>query len=89
MKVFDCFAFNDENHLLEIRLTPEDEEADDHREWFYPLGTNGWQTIKGDFFATSKNYKSMYVEFRQLDKDLDAINDDDPWKFYIKNIVLI
>jgi hypothetical protein len=77
---------NPTKYLLEIRLTPEDEEVDDHREQFFFSGTNDWQTIKGDFFATSKNYKSMYVEFRQLDKDLDAINDNDPWKFYIKNI---
>ena len=84
--IFQDTLNNPTKYLLEIRLTPEDEEADDHREQFFFSGTNDWQTIKGQFFATSKNYKSMFVEFRQSDKDLDAINDNDPWKFYIKNI---
>ena len=77
---------NPTRYLLEIRLTPEDEEANDHREQFFFSGTNDWQTIKGNYFASDQRYKSMYVEFRQLDKDLDAPNDTDSWQFYIKNI---
>ena len=84
--IFQDTINNPTKYLLEIRLTPEDEEVDDHREQSFFSGINDWQTIKGQFFATSKNYKSMFVEFRQLDKDLDAINDDDSWKFYIKNV---
>ena len=77
---------NPTRYLLEIRLTPEDEEADDHREQFFFFGTNDWQTIKGNYFASDQRYKSMYVELRQLDKDLDAPNDTDSWQFYMKNI---
>ena len=28
MKVYDCFGFNDENHLLEIRLNEMDKYVD-------------------------------------------------------------
>ena len=28
MKIFDCFTFNDENHILDIRLNELDEYVD-------------------------------------------------------------
>ncbi len=73
-------------YVLEIRLFPEDEESTDHRELYYFSGTNEWQTIRGEFFNSTEYYKSMYVEFRQLDRNLDAPNETDGWAFYIKNI---
>ena len=73
-------------YVLEIRLFPENEESTDHRELYYFSGTNEWQTIRGEFFNSIENYKSMYVEFRQLDRNLDAPDETSGWPFYIKNI---
>ena len=66
MKIYDCFGFNDENHLLEIRLN----ELDNYVDYFVIVefgethqGNKKTQNIDKDLIAKFKNkIRYYYVE---------------------------